>query len=375
MRHQTILLSLFASLTASGCSAVECADGTVERNGACEPSDMGVDPARCGEFTQLIGDECVPLYPPIVCQSGALEEDPANPGVQICVGGIETDCSAAITCATPTSSTKQTICGQIYDFETGGKFQTNPADPKPNKCDPANPAAAGPCALTMVAYDAVAFGMSPGTAPPLTIGSTTIDECGRFRLDNIDVSSVGFFVGIGVDDANMPLGTAGVTVTTAVAVPKQPMTASKNIEAFMTKLSTTQAWTASGGPPLSGGIYAPVFRAHKLPVTAPNTPLDPQAGVTVLFDGNTIPNNDFYFQAAQLTRTTIDTAATATGMNGTVLVTGANVGQGVKYGGSGGLGAGCTWEPHAGASLSNFGGIVFVQVFRKLAILGQTCND
>jgi hypothetical protein len=114
-----------------------------------------------------------------------------------------------------------------------------------------------------------------------------------------------------------------------------------------------------------------VYRAHKLPVTS-GTIFDPQAGVTVTKDGAPITANDFYFLASQTTRTMIDTGAAVTGMNGTALVTNAAVSQGVAYGGMGGLGAGCRWEPHAGASLP---GIVFIQVFRKLDLIGQTCAD
>jgi hypothetical protein len=376
MRNHTILLSLLASLTASGCSAVECAEGTIERDGKCEPPDDGFTGARCGDFTHLEGDRCVPDYPPVVCQGGMTAEDPDNPGVLICIGGGDTDCASPITCPTPLSANKQTICGQIYDFEAGTppqKFQTNPAMPLPTRCIATAPAAAGPCALTMVAYDALAFGMSPTTTQPLPIEEVTIDECGRFRLQNIDLTNAASpFIGIGVDDAGMPLGAGGITVTAAVAAGKQGMTATRDVEAFIVKPSTTTAWTASGGPPLSGGIYAPVYRAHKLPSTAP---FDPQPGVTFTKGGNPVPNNDFYFQAAQLTRTTIDPAATATGANGTALITSATVADSIAYAGSGGLGAGCRWEPHAGASLPSFGGIVFIQIFRKIDILGQTCND
>jgi hypothetical protein len=94
--------------------------------------------------------------------------------------------------------------------------------------------------------------------------------------------------------------------------------------------------------------------------------------VTVTKSGNTIPANDYYFQAALTDRTTIDPAATATGANGTALVTNASVSDSVVYAGQGGLGPGCRWELHAGASLAN---IVYIQVYRKADIIGQTCSD
>ena len=120
MRTQTLLLGLLASLTASGCTTTECAEGTIERDGKCEPAQSTVGDGMCGEFTHLEGDRCVPDFPPIVCEGGMTEEDPLNPGVKICKGGGDSpDCNVPLTCSTPAGATKQTICGQIYDFEGG----------------------------------------------------------------------------------------------------------------------------------------------------------------------------------------------------------------------------------------------------------------
>jgi hypothetical protein len=80
----------------------------------------------------------------------------------------------------------------------------------------------------------------------------------------------------------------------------------------------------------------------------------------------------YYFNATEATRTTIDTSKTSTGANASVLVTGAKVSDSVIYGGEGGLGPGCLWTKHAAASLP---GIVFVQIFRKGNVYGQTCAD
>jgi len=85
-----------------------------------------------------------------------------------------------------------------------------------------------------------------------------------------------------------------------------------------------------------------------------------------------VPLQDHYFVATETARHTIDAAATATGNNGTVLVTGASVGDGPVYGGiGGGLSSDCVWETHAGASLAN---IVSVQDFRPQDAVGQTCD-
>jgi hypothetical protein len=378
MRNHTILLSLLASMTASGCNAVECAEGTIERDGTCVPANSMFDDAMCGDNTHLEGDRCVPDFPPTRCEPGTTSEEPDENGVIVCKGMGGGTCDFPIACPTPTGATKQTVCGQLYDFEPGTPpvpLKASPTTTMQTPCNPAAPAASGPCALQMVVYDALTFGMDPTNTPPLQVGSVTINECGQFRLENIEVTGTSPYLGIGVDDAGMPLGATGTTVTSAVAVGRLAMTASKDVEAFIVKPSTAAGWTASGGPPLSGGIYAPVFRKHKLPVLPPNSTFEPQPGVTVLKGTNQVPANDFYFQSAQLTRTTIDPAATATGANGTALVTNVSVGDSVVWNGTGGLGIGCRWEPHAGAALSQFGGVVFIQVFRKIDLVGQTCND
>jgi len=368
MRDCFILLSLFASL--SGCNQTKCPPDTIERDGKCEPAMVAVSPAMCGPYTELQGDRCVPTFPPTVCEDGTTEAvtDPET-GVTTCrgVGGV-LPCGISITCGTPSGSTKQTICGQLYNFEDGTRFEAAGATGLP--CDPQNPATSGPCALAVYAYDALAFANNPMTATALQVRTTYLDECGRYKLIDIETSGTQLFLGIGVDDAGQPLAPTGVTVTAAVAVQRVAMTVTNNLEAFIVKLSTTQAWENSGGPPLSGGIYAPVFRAHK--AGAP-MPFDNETGVTITKAGATIPANDFYFQTAATDRTTIDTAATSTGANGTVLVTNASVTMdGISYNGQGGLGAGCRWELHAGASLPD---IVFIQIFRKVDSPGMTCSD
>lgn len=374
MRNQTILLSVLAALTVSGCQQVECAQGTIERDGKCEPADNMASSAVCGPFTELQGDRCVPMFPPTQCDPGTTEPDvDPETGVTTCIGTVSGGCSSSIPCPTPSSATKMTICGQLYDFETGMKFADTSGDS--GLCDSAAPTADGPCALTIQAYDAVGFvnaagmGMMPS---PLSVGNLYIDGCGRFKLADIDLNAVASpFVGLGIDDAMAAnRGPGGVSVTAAVAMPKQAMGAVKNVEAFIVKPSTTSAWAGSGGPTLTTGIYAPVFRQHK---AGNGDPFANQAGVKVVISPNTSvnSNNDFYFEAQATARTTIDPAATVTGANGTALINNAKLSDGT-YEGQGGLGAGCRWEPHAAASLP---GIVFVQIFRKLDILGQTCND
>ena len=371
MRHHILLLSALAGLASvsTSCNQVECGAGTIERDGTCHAADESGESGSCGPFTELIGDRCVPVFPPTVCEDGTtIPETDTATGVTTCKGtGIAGGCGSPLACPAGTSSTKQTICGQIFDFEDNENFAATNA--MGMKCDPANPAASGPCALDIRVYDALVFAANPPAAQELNVGSVYIDDCGRFRVQDIELPS-GPFIGLGLDDAS-GLGGGGVTVTTAVAVPKQPMGATKDVEHWIANQTTIGKWVASGGPAFSAtaGIYAAVFRAHKI---GNGDPFANQSGVTITKSGNTIPANDFYFTAAQTTRETIDPAATATGANGTAFVNNAVASEGLVYNGQGGLGAGCRWDPHAGASL---GGIVFIQIFRKLDILGQTCND
>jgi hypothetical protein len=88
--------------------------------------------------------------------------------------------------------------------------------------------------------------------------------------------------------------------------------------------------------------------------------------------GSTLPNNDYYFMASETGHTMLDSAATATGVNGTGLLTGAAVTDGLNYSGTGGITdtVTCRWESHAAASVP---GIVFFQVYRPQNQTGKQC--
>lgn len=375
MRNYTILLSLLASLTASGCNGIDCGPGTIERNGTCAPADENPDPSSCGPFTHLVGETCVPDNPPTECGMNTMAVTDPETGIVTCVGtGGGTDCATPLPCPNPTGSTKQTICGQIYDFENMTKFAGTGAA----QCDATTPTASGPCALALSAYDALNFASNPATATPLAVGSKYIDNCGRFKLENVETSGTGPYIGIGVDDA-VGMGPTGISVTAAVATGKLAMGVTNNVEAFIVKPSTAQMWgtTSGGGVSLQTGVFATLFRKHKLPlVNASFDPFEPQSGVVIQRGSPALDvpsTNAFYFGANVVDHTTIDPAATATGVNGTGLVNDANVMRdSLSYLGKNGLGTGCRWENHGGASLP---GIVYIQIFRKADIIGMTCND
>jgi hypothetical protein len=358
MRPIVILALLVPVATLPACKSLECATGTIERDGRCEPADETTGTAKCGPFTELAGDVCVPMFPPTQCDPSTTEMETDSNGVITCIGTGGGGCSAPLACPTPTGG-KQTICGQLYNFADNSKFALPNATGA--KCQAGG---TGPCALQILAYNALAYGMDPINTPPLTTGSVYIDDCGRYKVPDIQVSSE-IFIGLGVDDAGMPFGPAGVTNTTGVAVPKIANHATKELEAWVVDQTTTNMWTSTGGPMLSTGIYVGVFRTHKCDVTTGVCTGDKfanQSGVTFVKQGVAHTSQDYYFQA-ETNHLNIDMAANVTSINGTVLYTGASVADNLVYSGMGGLTdtTNCQWETHAAASLAN---IVFFQVYR-----------
>lgn len=356
----TLVLLSTSSLAVTSCKDVECGAGTVERDGTCAPATTTTSSGMCGLFTELQGDRCVPQFPPTVCdpETSIPDIDPET-GVTTCIGVGGGGCTAKFPCPAPTVANRLTVCGQLYDFETGLKFQGT--EPTGATCDPLAPTAAGPCALAIKPVDAIAFAMSPAAAPALPADSITIDDCGRYRLVNIDTNATSPFIGLGIDDAGMPNGPAGVTVTTGVAAEKADIVV-EDFEAYIVKASTYGMWAGSGGPALANGIYVATYRKHKLAGGVDRHA--PQEGVTFShLNGTTYTADDHYFTAAQTAHQTIDAAASVTGMNGTALVANRSVAEQVNFVGQGGVGSGCRWKPHAAASIP---GIVFIQIFRKI---------
>lgn len=373
MRVAALLLGLLAA--SSGCKSVDCGQGTIEKAGECQPANVTTTAATCGPFTMLQGNTCVPMFPPTVCDPATTlgQLDPST-GVTTCLGTGAGGCSAPIPCPAPASG-KQTVCGQIYDLETGAPFAA--AGATGAACG--SGATDGPCALQIQAYDAVAFATSPSTTPPLSTGTVTIDDCGRYRVSDISPPSSPL-LGIGIDDANPAnMGPAGVTNAVGLALTSQSGAATAGFEAFVVKPSTTTAWASSGGPPLSGGIFVGLFRAKS---GDPNTNGDtctgtgcdaPQSGVTFTNNGATEPADDYYFTAAEANLTTVDPTATATGSNGAGLLTNASVTDSLVYAGTGGLSdtTNCQWKNHGAASLPN---IVTIQIFRPTSKPLKTCS-
>src|SRR5689334_22675307 len=117
---QSVVLDALVPLASSSCKQVECAEGTIERDGRCEPALVTTETAKCGPFTELQGDRCVPQFSPTECDLATTTPslDPET-GVVTCVGtGGGGGCGTPLPCPAGTGSTKLTVCGQIYDFET-----------------------------------------------------------------------------------------------------------------------------------------------------------------------------------------------------------------------------------------------------------------
>lgn len=359
MQTRIVLLASLAA-AAAGCKSVDCGDGTTERNGTCVPASETVGSAKCGPFTELQGDTCVPMFPPTVCDPDTTAPDTdTTTGVTTCIGTGVVGCAARLACPTPIDG-KQTICGQLYDFETGQPFAQ--AGATGARCTTAT--ASGPCSLGIRAYDAVAFAMDPVNTQPLTTDAVYIDDCGRYRVPEV-TQPAGPFIALAIDDpANQ--GTAGTTNPVGVATAKIPNFATKDFEAFIVRGATAAGW---GMPPLTTGIYAPVYRGHR-------TGFDLATGVQFTFGPMSTPpptmtdaNRDFYFAAGATTRTALDATANATGANGTALVSGANLGE-IYSGQGGGIPPTCIWDIHGGAAIP---GIVFIQIFRPISAPGMTC--
>jgi hypothetical protein len=355
--HLTVALAALGfGLAGAGqiaCNDVSCGSGTIERNGACAPADDTVGSAQCGTFTELVADTCVPEFPPAVCDPATTTAvtDPTT-GVTTCMGeGSASGCSAPLACPTPDTG-KQTICGQLYNLidltpfaDTGATGATCTAG-----------SASGPCAVGIAAVDAA-------TGTMLSIGSETIDDCGRYIVADIGVASAPSpVIGLALDDANPAnAGPLGVTEATAVSTFKTPNVATQNLDAFV--VPPAQMW--SGGPAITGGIYAMIFFAHK-------TGFVPQPGVTVTKNGATIPTLDSYFVVTDVNRTTVDAAATFTNANGTALISSASPADGLAYSGSGGLQPGCAW-PSEGGTTQMF--VIDVQELRPTDASGMTCSQ
>ena len=342
----SILLTAWAN---ASCTAVECGDGTIETDGVCAPADDGLNPPGCAFGTSLIDGECVPDYPPTICDADTTVEDvDEETGLITCIGtGTGGDCTGVFACP-GANANKVTVCGQLIDAEDN----MNIANGTGTAC-PADGSGEGPCSIKIEFYDAVQFANMPQTAPTLSPESIRIDDCGRFRAENIPLPGTGF-LGIGVDDADAS-GNSDY-VLSGVALPVSSGLKRENFPAYVVRTTTDEQWTTDAGNPFGGstfnevGVYLPIFINDTVqpPVYA--------TGVVITGNnGNTQPNDDYYFSDTTDTRSVVAPAQTSTGANGSGLFVNTML---VDHSGIGGEPAGCVWEADLAAAIAT---VVFAQ--------------
>jgi hypothetical protein len=348
-----ILLSAALLPVASGCKEIECGDGTIERDGACEPAGVTPDPTRCGTGTQLENGECRPIFDPTTCDPDTtfVMQDP-DTGVFVCFGSGGGGCNAPLPGCDMAASGTMTVCGRIYDIENDTAVSGGGADT--SEC-PSGGETAGPCALRVTPYDALAF--AGGARNPLVTAQTYLDHCGRFKLRDIQPAGAPF-IGLGVDDHPMQ---ADSNKTTGVAFPTETNVARTNLVAYITRNATDTLWTTGAGEATSlaeQGVYVNIYRDHGTS-TDPFAG-EPAAGVQILRSGIAIPPDDYYFaDTTPSTRTMVaPTTQTVTGANGTGFVL-RQPGLAPYTGTPGPLPGGCTWYQSTGGTVTN---VVFAQI-------------
>lgn len=364
-----VLVGFSAMIGLSGCTETQCGPGTINRAGKCEPADETVGTAKCGPFTELRGDQCVPMFPATMCDPATTQPDTdPTTGVTTCIGTGGGGCSAPLACPDPASG-KQTICGQLYDFADNTPFAAQGATGA--KC--AAGATTGPCALSIT--------------PKLPVAETTysarevyIDDCGRYRVSDIDVGG-GSSVVLYIDDP--VVGAEGRTVPTHVGVPGKMGGITKDLDAWVVTKETVNKWTAKA-PELSlaTGIYAAIFRTHACDSASGKCTgdrLQNQPGVKLMLSatpptaGGAI-GRVFNFASGELPHENLDPSATLTSVNGTALTTVTQMFPILTWptgmGAITGPGA-CEWA--TGRTIS-FPGYVFFQVYRPVDHV-SACNQ
>jgi hypothetical protein len=358
----SLLLAGAAGALAAGCDAVECGDGTVERNGVCEKADGTVNNAVCGPFTYLdqATGMCRPEYDPTVCEEDTTEEDVTEiPGVILCRGTGGGGCDAELSC--PSADTgRMSVCGRLHDVETDDQIRG--VDAIGTDCLDPEAVQEGPCQLDVRFYNALDYAVSPGTATPLAVDEFRLDDCGRFRARNINYAGASF-MGIGVEDK---VGAPQLHRRTGVAFGVVNRQTRGRTRAYLVRRSTDQAWSevAYGAGQMTfvdRGVFMTVF---EYPTG------QPREGVTITNQGSPTPSFDWYFtDTAPLQRSLLAPSSQAvTGPNGAGLIT--DVGGVNNLSGTGGnLPSGCTWDSALGASVA---GLLFFSP-RHASMGGNPC--
>jgi hypothetical protein len=271
------------------------------------------------------------------------------------LGDALVDCAIPLPCPAPQSG-QATLCGRIYDTETDDVVETS--NPTRQQCNGTTDA--GPCSLRIRYFDAIDFAMNPNGAQPLQPQESFVDDCGRFRAQNMSRATFGF-IAIAIDDAPTvspvePHRLTDVVFSNGEALGNPP------VRAYTTRVSTDLRWTTTAG--LSGSTFAQrgtllkVYLYHGVP----------QAGVGATRNASQIPADDFYFSDVGITRSTVAPQQSATGANGSALII--NGPTPTEHSGTGAEPTGCHWPANLGVSIP---GVISVDRKEPETTSGAVC--
>jgi hypothetical protein len=191
-------------------------------------------------------------------------------------------CEQDLPCPNESSGGNHTVCGRLWDVETGEQLAA---------------------ALDVRFYDALLLANDPAGAMPLPYDSLYLDDCGRFQAQNI-AHPTSDLMAIGVDDAANALDDHRLT---AVAFWITPSTYLTRVRAPSLRSSTDASWTSQLG--IADGSV--VDHGASL-VTYRDDVGNPLAGVAIA-DGNA------GFADLDATTHTSPVTSAVTGANGTAL--------------------------------------------------------
>jgi len=337
-------LALLAPL-ASGCGDSLCGAGLFEQDGVCTVG-WTVTPPECKAGSSYDPATLSCVTDTLVCPSGFTVVVNQVTGEMTCEPDGLTDCAGVFTCEAP-SNGRVSLCGQLMNIEDNTPIRIGAGTGA--LCDPANPTVGGGCAMEVSFYDAVQFATDPDTALPLDAAVIEIDDCGRFRGENIAFPTSAPFLAVGVDDAS---GNGDTWALSGVAIAVSPNAVLRDTATYALQHTTDAMWTASAGDPFAGqsfvdrGVYVPVFISGG----------DRVRGVTLTSGGSPAPSRTFYFSDTDPNMlTTVDAALTETGANGAAVVVDSNL---VMHSGTGGEPEGCIWPSNLADSIPK---VAFIQ--------------
>jgi hypothetical protein len=355
------------AVASAGCNTLECADGTVEQNGACVPADEVVDEANCGLGTLLGPDgTCIPEHPPTICGDFTVADTTTMPGTTVCVGTGGGGCDFDLTCPTP-DATRVSVCGRLFDVETDARIEG--LDAAGARCGSGSEVLDGPCEFEITFYDALDFAGDPEGATPIVPQDFFIDDCGRYQAHNMTRPQLGF-LGIGVDDcpSQSDFGCAGTAPDdhglTGVAFPVTGGEVRNRQKTYVVRNTSNMQWS------VDAGNLSPTFVERGAFMTVFTIDGVPEPGVQITEGGAVEAANDYYFDdVSTTTRSSIEPSLNASGMNGAGIKINSAL---VEHSGTGGaLPSGCTWDSALAAAIP---GVLFFSP-RSAVMGGAECEN